>query len=112
MSALNPADWNMVLAVVALFGMAALDTYQLVQTGIRWETYGIVLETGEHTRERKAENRKNGAVAAIYWGVALVLYLALSFLTGAWDRTWILWPIAGISYGILVSILRVVRKRA
>ena len=107
---LDRGDWPMVVATVALLMMVALGVQRLVLTGIRWESFTILLEIGEHTREKKAENRKNGAVAAIYWGAAVAIYLGWSFFTGSWERTWILWPVAGVSYGVLLSVLRVLRK--
>ncbi len=40
----------------------------------------------------------------------MLVYLAWSFISGAWDRTWIVWPIAGVGYGLLCAILRIIRK--
>ena len=112
MMALNPADWPMLLAAAALLVLVALGVRQLVLTGVRWESYDILLETGGHTRDRKRENRKNRTVAAIYWGLATAIYLGWSFLTNDWARTWILWPVAGVSYGVVETLLRAVRKKS
>lgn len=47
----------------------------------------------------------------IYWGSATALYLLVSFLTGRWDMTWIIWPVAGVGCGVLAAVLKVIRSR-
>ena len=49
-------------------------------------------------------------VAAIYWGSATAIYLAISFITNAWDKTWIVWPVAGVAYGVVLAVMRVLKK--
>lgn len=33
-----------------------------------------------------------------YWPLMVAIYLAWSFISGSWDRSWILWPIAGVAF--------------
>lgn len=40
-------------------------------------------------------------IAAIYWPLAIAIYLGWSFVTGDWSSTWVVWPIAGVLYGAL-----------
>ena len=47
----------------------------------------------------------------IYWLTVIAIFLAFSFLTNRWDRSWIIWPVAGIGCGILTAVLKVVRSR-
>ena len=108
--ALHPTEWNVLTAVASLLVLVAVGVERLVQTGIRWSTFDIVLEADNYTREMKRENRRNGLVAGIYWTAVTAGYLLWSFLSGAWDRTWIVWPIAGLGYGIVISVLRAVRQ--
>ena len=37
----------------------------------------------------------------VYWPSAVCLYLCASFVTFHWGLTWVIWPVAGILYGIL-----------
>lgn len=108
--ALRPTAWNIVASVAVLLAFVAVGVERLVQTGIRWSTFDIVLETGTYTREMKRENRRNGLVAGIYWSAVTAGYLLWSFISNAWGRTWIVWPIAGICYGILTAVLQAVRR--
>lgn len=36
----------------------------------------------------------------VYWPTAVCLYLCASFITFRWGLTWIIWPVAGILYGV------------
>ena len=49
-------------------------------------------------------------VATIYWLLAVAIYLGWSFLTNAWHITWVVWPIAGIMYGVVIAIVNLVTK--
>ena len=46
-------------------------------------------------------------IAGIYWTLVTAGYLAWSFWTDGWDRTWIVWPVAvahgyaAVGFGII-----------
>ena len=103
-------DFSMAVAVCLLLGIVAAGVYLIVRTCIRQSGYQILLEENDYTKARKAENRRNEPIGAIYWALALTIYLAWSFITMAWQTTWIVWPIAGVFYGVLEAVLRIVRK--
>ncbi len=103
-------DFAMVAAACMLLVIVALGVYLIVRTCIRQGSYEILLETGEYSKLRKVENRRNEPISAIYWALALAIYLAWSFITMNWQSTWIVWPIAGVLYGVLEAVLRLVRK--
>ena len=46
----------------------------------------------------------------IYWTLAVVVYLVWSFTTFNWGFTWIVWPIAGMLYGLLSALLGAVKR--
>lgn len=41
----------------------------------------------------------------MYWCLATALYLGISFLWNSWDTSWIVWPVAGVLYAALLSLL-------
>ena len=75
------------------------------------DSFNKLLEEGDYTREKKLENKKNDALSGIYWCLVTAIYLALSFLTGAWGRTWIIWPVAGVLFAAVTGIANVRRGR-
>ena len=36
-----------------------------------------------------------------YWLFIVVVFLAYSFLTSDWGRSWIIWPVAGVLFALL-----------
>ena len=90
-----------VLGVSAILTLAAVGVHRIVLTSIPWGGYQMLLEQGDYTRTAKRSNRK---YSGIYWGVVVAAYLAVSFVTMRWDRTWIVWPVAGVLYGVLMEI--------
>ena len=109
--ALGKDDPRMISAVGAMLVLIAVGVYFIVRTSILYGALNVLLEEGDFTRAQKIENRRNEPFSAIFWAVVLVLYLAPSFLMNAWDKTWIIWPIAGVTYGALLAILGAVRKK-
>ena len=59
----------------------------------------------------KLENKKNDVLSGIYWCLVTAIYLARSFLTGAWGRTWIIWPVAGVLFAAVIGMANVRRER-
>ena len=104
-------DYRYAAAVGVLLLLVAIGVFLIVRACIVWGGFQMLLETGDYTRAHKIENKKNEHIDAIYWGAAIVIYLAWSFITMQWQMTWIVWPIAGVGYGLLVAILRAVRSK-
>lgn len=111
MMALGFGGFGLEASVGLLLILVAVGVYLIVRTSIQQGGYAVLLEEGDYTRPLKEEERKNEHIAAIYWGAALVIYLAWSFLSMRWDRTWIVWPIAAVGFGVLKAILRAVRQK-
>lgn len=99
-----------VYCVTFLLVMIAFAVFLFVKRGMIQSSYDKLLEEGDYTREKKAFNRKNGMAITVYWCVATALYLGISFVTMRWDRTWIIWPVAGVLFGAVEAILAVRQK--
>lgn len=114
-SAFAPLDYKGMVeigAVGLLLGFVAIGVFLFVFTGIRSDGRKVLLQKEEYSPDRKKDNRIH-VVAAIYWPCVTLIYLAWSFLTFNWGFTWIIWPIAGILFGVIAAVLSVVggRKR-
>ena len=96
-----------VLGVSAILLLVAIGVYNIVLTSVPWSGYQMLLEEGDYTRASKRSNRQ---YAGIYWGVVTAAYLAVSFITQRWDMTWIVWPVAGVLYGVIVEIVKLREK--
>ena len=54
------------------------------------------------------EIRGDEALASTYWCIVIAGYLAWSFLSGDWGKTWIVWPIAGVLFGAVGAIRQLI----
>lgn len=65
----------------------------------------IMLDLGNLTIQLTGCRKIMNKSATLYWLIAVLLYLGYSFITNDWERSWIIWPIAGILYGIIEKII-------
>ena len=100
-----------ILAFGALLVLVAIGVMMIVRTSIIWGGYKALLEEGDYSRAEKTENKKIAPVASIYWLVVTAGYLAWSFITMEWHRTWIVWPVAGVAFGIVAAVARMMRSK-
>ncbi len=91
--------------------LVGIGVFLIVHASIIWGSFQMILQEGDYTVAKKEENRRNEPFSAIYWCSVTAIYLAWSFLTMEWHRTWIVWPIAGVAYGVLEAVLRSVRAK-
>ena len=95
------------VAVACLLTLVAVGVFHIVKTSCIWGSFQALLEEGDYTRTKKKVSR---TVGGIYWGTATAIYLLISFLTMRWDITWVVWPVAGIMYGVVEEIMKVRAK--
>ena len=99
-----------------LLVIVAVAVYQFVTAGIEKSTYDILLQKNEHRLQMKEMRRKEKeskafeSVAAIYWCIVTAIYLAYSFITFDWGRSWIFWPVAGCLFGAIAGVMRLMNK--
>lgn len=100
----------LVICTSVLLAMIALGVWFFVWSAVIYGSFEKLLQLGDYSEENKAINkefeRKMGFVPAIYWCIITAIYLAISFTQNNWDSSWIIWPVAGVSYAALMGILK------
>lgn len=99
-------DMTMIISVVIMLLLIAIGVNLLVKTNIYMNSINAILEEGDFRRRNKKLKRRIEPFCGIYWIAATAIYVAYSFLTNNWDRSWIIWPVAGISFPIYYLILK------
>lgn len=84
-------------ALCLLLALVAVGVNLLIRVGVVHESCQKLLEEGDYTRSHK--RAANSPWTTAFWCVTTALYLAYSFITNDWDRSWIVWPVAGVLYG-------------
>lgn len=102
-------DLDFIICVCVLLAVISIAVHLFVRVGITWDTFSILLEEEDHTREMK--EMEKSMFPTIYWCLVAALYLGISFWTNAWERTWILWPCAGCLFAALQGILCAWRRK-
>ena len=55
---------------------------------------------------RKTIQKENRSFTTAYWCIVTAIYLVWSFQTREWDKTWILWAVAGVLFGGVRAVMR------
>ena len=98
-------------SVAATLCLVAVGVLLIVRASILWDGFRQLLEEGDYSREEKESARSLSPFSGIYWGIVTAGYLLWSFLSGAWDRTWIVWPVAGVAFGAVCGIVRALKRK-
>lgn len=110
--AVSESDFYMVSAVCMLLALVAIGTYFIVRSAAKMNAMNQVLEEEDYTRQKKHENKKMSGPVMVYWLIATAIYLAWSFTTNDWDRTWIIWPVVGVLFPAFYAIVNGIRKKS
>lgn len=110
---LNGPDLLYVGAVCLLLVLAGVGSAVFVYGSVYWAAMDRLLEEGDYVRPRKRQNGVVGAISSIYWLTVTAAYLLWTF--GPWwdaqpQNTWILWAAAGVLYGAVMALVRLLRK--
>lgn len=110
--AVSESDFYMVSAVCMLLALVAIGTYFIVRSATKMNAMNQLLEEEDYTRQKKHENKKMSGPVMVYWLIATAIYLAWSFTTNDWDRTWIIWPVVGVLFPAFYAIVSGIRKKS
>lgn len=102
------------LGIVLMFVMAAAATAIVIyREGIKLrynKSAGTVVEDfKEWNRDTKERKSVLSAVNGAVWALTLIMYLTVSFLSGAWFITWLIFFIGGAVTNIIKAIFDLTR---
>ena len=96
-------EFYCVIGVCFILLMVGIGVCFIVKANVVRDSYLVLLEEGDYTREEKSVDHRIGG---IYWGIVVAGYLLVSFLTQRWEITWVVWPVAGVLYGVAKLIFK------
>ena len=99
------------LCVCLLMVIVAVGVVFLVLAGMNRGAANMLLQEGDYSREEKKRNRLTSTAAGVYWLLVTAGFLAWSFVTGAWNRTWIVWPVAGVLFPAVMAVVGAIRSK-
>ena len=99
-------DMVIAIAMGFLLALVAIGVNFLLRANIYMNGMKALLEEEDFTRENKELKKKTEPFITAYWILIVAIYLAYSLVTNKWDRSWIIWPVAGVSYVLYYLILK------
>ncbi len=108
--AFGQPDYIITATVSILLLLVAIGVFFIVKVSTINGSYVMLLQEGEYTPEEKRYKKKTEVFTTVYWCIATAIYLAWSFQTGDWNKTWILWAVAGVLFGAVKAVMRVRMK--
>lgn len=89
--------------------IAGVGVTMLIIAGVRHASMQRLLKDPDYVKSKQKKPLEE-TISTIYWLFATAIYLFWSFATYEWERTWILWPIAGVLFGAVKAICNFVEK--
>lgn len=105
-SAFDAPDRLLMMMLALLLAIARIAVYILTRVVSVKEVYMCILKEDEYSPRYKKENKKVEKFAAFYWPIVVAIYLGWSFLTDNWGITWVVWPVAGLIFAGISSLLK------
>jgi len=107
---LEASDLFIICMLCVLLAIVGIAVNMFIRSGNVMEAYDRLLEEGDYTVNKKINAKKLERVASIYWCTATAIYLGISFWTVAWDKTWIVWPVAAVGYVVVLAVTKMILK--
>ena len=99
------------IGVCVLLGMVALGVARMILVMIPWDAMHILLQEDDYTPEKKRQAPVTNAISAVYWLLVTAGFLALGFFSGNWGQSALIWPVAGVLYGAIMTVCGIVLKK-
>ena len=112
---LHTSDLGIVTAICLLLTIVACGAAVFTYSGTISASMERLLEEGDYTRDNKKTSGITGAITVCYWLIVTAIYLFVTFSPSV-DITkresWIVWAIAGVLFGVVITITKLlVRKK-
>lgn len=105
MGVLRASEMTVITCVVLLLTMVAVAVWLFVRAGMIQASFDRLLQVGDYAVEKKKKARAMEWFDTAYWCGMTVLYFLVSFETGKWGMTWIIWIAAAGLYSILETYI-------
>ncbi|MGN0631587.1 MAG: helix-turn-helix domain-containing protein [Ruminococcus sp.] len=105
-------DFLTVCMLAVMMAMVGAGVFILIMAGVRHAAMRKLLGDPDYVYNYKdKKNTVRSAVSTVYWLLTTAIYLGWSFCTNDWEKTWIVWAIAGVLFGAVMAVFNVVSAK-
>ncbi|HIZ08516.1 MAG TPA: helix-turn-helix domain-containing protein [Candidatus Eubacterium avistercoris] len=102
---MNASEMTETLMTALMFGMVSGAVVLFITAAMTQGAYDRLMQAGDYTKKKKRENKKAEKVQKIYWPSVTTVYLLCSFISGRWDISWIIWPLAAVGSSVVTAVI-------
>ncbi len=84
--------------------IVGLGVALFIIAGVRWSAMQRLLKEGEFAITEKKTNKIKETLYLVYWLIVTAVFLVWSFAANNLSSSWIVWPIAGLLFTIVMSV--------
>lgn len=99
------------IGALLLFLGVGIGVLILVVGSMRRSGLDQLTAKGDYAPAKRGEQALIERIAGPYWMLALVVFLAWGFIGNAWSQSWIVWPIAGVTFGLVAATIEAFKPR-
>lgn len=98
-------DMVIMLCTGCLLIFVGVAVFLIVNVSMRRGYFNQLLQEGDYAPENKEANKRVGVLGGIYWPMMTMIYLVYSFVSGNWHISWLIWPVAGVVFAGISTVL-------
>ncbi len=92
-----------ILLIIVSFGVR-----MLIKVSVINDSYKILLQEDNFSLQAKHYEKQTAVFAPIYWCSITAIFLGISFYFDNWQRSWIIWPVAGVAFAAIRGIMLII----
>ena len=109
--ALDAKESILIGLVGVLLAIVSIASFLFVSSGVVMSGYSQLLGEGDYAPAVREQEEHHDKIGGIYWPLVVAGYLLWSFLSGRWDITWLIWPVAALVFAALTGVISAVKKK-
>lgn len=104
-------DLAVMVCLCVMLVIIGLAVGIFIYVGVQWASMQRLLREGDYSRKGKKQSSIGETVGTVFWLLTTAIYLGWSFRTNDWKSTWIIWPVAGVLFAAMMTVLNLFLER-
>lgn len=100
------SDMMYLVLTALLLAIVSVAAYLFVISSAVKESFDKLLREGDYDRAEVENNKKAAKLSGVYWPIIVAIYLGWSFISNAWDISWVVFPVAALLFGGISAIFK------